>query len=43
MDRADSIGGLMAPDVLESVMKSGNVRQISPVASLAVFAALDGA
>ncbi len=43
MDRADSIRELMAPDLVERVMKSGNVRQIAPITSLAVFAALDRA
>ncbi len=40
MNRRDSIRELMSPDLVESVMKSGSVRQIGPVASLAVFASL---
>ena len=40
MDRRDSIRELMSPDLLESVMKSGSVRQIASIASLAVFASL---
>ena len=38
MDRRDSIRELMTPDLLESVLKSGSVRQIAPITSLAVFA-----
>ena len=40
MDRRDSIRDLMSSELLESVMKSGRVRQIAPIASLAVFASL---
>jgi len=40
MDRRDSIRELVSPDLVADVMKSGNVRQISPIASLAVFASL---
>ena len=40
MDRRDSMRELMRPDLLESVLKSGSVRQIAPIASLAVFASL---
>ncbi len=40
MDRRDSIRELMSPDLVESVMKSGSVWQISSIASLAVFASL---
>ena len=39
-NRRDSIRELMSPDLVESVMKSGSVRQIGRVASLAVFASL---
>ncbi len=40
MERRNSIRDLMSPDLVESVMKSGSVRQIAPIASLAVFASL---
>jgi hypothetical protein len=40
MERRNSIRDLMSPDLVESVMKSGSVRQIAPMASLAVFASL---
>ena len=40
MDRRDSIRELMSPDLVESLMTSGRVRQIAPIASLAVFASL---
>ncbi|MCH8937217.1 MAG: hypothetical protein IIB90_15990 [Gemmatimonadetes bacterium] len=42
MDRRDSIRELMSPDLVESLMKSGSIRQIAPIASLAVFASLGG-
>ena len=42
LDRGNSIRELMSSELLESVMKSGSVRQIAPIASLAVFASLDG-
>ena len=44
MDRRNSIRELMSPDLVESTMKSGSVRQISPIAALAVYASgqLDG-
>ena len=38
MDRRNSIRELMSPDLVESMMKSGSVRQISPIAALAVYA-----
>ena len=40
MDRRDSIRDLMSSDLVESVMKSGSVRQIAPISALAVFASL---
>lgn len=43
MDRRASVGDLMSPDLVESVLRSGNVRQISAITSLAVFASLGGA
>ena len=44
MDRRNSIRELMSPDLVESMMKSGSVRRISPIAALAVYASgqLDG-
>ncbi len=40
MDRSDAIRALMSVELVESVVKSGSVRQIAPIASLAVFASL---
>ncbi len=42
MDRSASVGDLFSPDLVESVLRSGNIRQSSSITSLAVFAAVGG-